>query len=62
MLKFISGMTEAVAKTAIGLPVSVAADLLTLGGDLTDKKGNQSYTGDMVDSIGKSIEEASDDQ
>lgn len=57
MFKFISGVAGAVVKTTIGLPVSAAADVATLGGDITNKRGNQSYTGDMLDSIGDSLDE-----
>lgn len=54
MFGFIKGLTETVIKTAVGLPVAAAADILTAGGELTDKPG-QTYTGDMLDSIDNSL-------
>ena len=59
MLGFITGLTETVVKTAVGLPVTIVADVATMGGVLTDKKG-QSYTGDMIDSINDSLEDMTD--
>lgn len=56
MLGFIKGFTETVVKTAVGLPVVIIADVATLGGELTDKKG-QTYSGDMLDSINDSLNE-----
>ena len=60
MLKLLKGLTETVVKTAT-LPVTIAADVVTLGGVETDKKGDQTYTGDMLDSIGRSLEEMTDE-
>lgn len=56
MLNFITGLTKTVVKTAVGLPITAAADVLTLGGSLSDKRG-QSYSDDMVDSINRSLKE-----
>ena len=61
MLGFISGLTKTVVKTAVGLPVAIVADTVTFGGLITDKKGHQSYSGDMLDSINDSLEEMTDD-
>lgn len=60
MLNFITGMTKAVVKTAVGLPVAVVADVITLGGLATDKRGDRPYTGDMLKSIGESLDEMTD--
>lgn len=57
MFGILKGLTEAVVKTAV-LPVTVVADVVTLGGLVNDKKG--SYTGEMLDSIGRSIEDMSE--
>ena len=62
MLKLLGNLTSAVVKTTVGLPVSIVADTLTLGGVLTDKKGEKMYSGDMIDSIGKSIERIAKDE
>lgn len=37
MFGFISDLTKVVVKTVLVLPVAVAADVLTLGGELTDR-------------------------
>lgn len=55
------GILESVAKAAIGvvtLPVSVAADVITLGGALTDKE--QPYTAKSVSDVVKNLEKAVD--
>tara|TARA_R110000782_G_scaffold145038_1_gene237833 strand:- start:1 stop:183 length:183 start_codon:yes stop_codon:yes gene_type:complete len=60
MFNLIAGLTETVVKTAVGVPITIAADIATLGGEMSDKRGSQSYTGDMVDSINKSLKKMSD--
>lgn len=60
MFNFVKGLTGAVVKTAVDLPVAMAADIITIGGNLTDKCGDRLYTGDMMKSIGDSIEEMTD--
>ena len=57
MFDFVKGLTGTVVKTAVGLPAAAAADVITLGGVLTDKRGDGIYTGDMLKSIGESVEE-----
>lgn len=59
-MKFITGAIGATVKTVVGVPVSLAADVLTLGGVITDKKGITTYTGDMLKSINESLEEMTD--
>lgn len=54
MFGLLTGLVETVVKTAVVLPVSVVADVVTLGGELSDKRG-QSYSGDAIDGITKSI-------
>lgn len=58
MFGLLKGLAEVVVKTAV-LPVTVVADAVTLGGELNDKRS--SYTGEMLGSIGKSIESMSED-
>lgn len=60
MFGLITGLVETVVKTAVALPVAVVADVITLGGELSDKRG-QSYSGDAVDSITRSIKKMSED-
>lgn len=59
MLGFVTGLTKAVAKTVVGIPVAVVMDVVTLGGDLTNK--SQSYTGKMVDGISDAVDEMAED-
>lgn len=53
------GFLEDVAKAAVGvvtLPVSVAADVITMGGALTDK--NEPYTVKNVEDVVKNLTNA----
>jgi hypothetical protein len=59
MFGLIKGLVGAVVKTAVVLPVSIVADVATLGGELTDRR--KPYTSDALKGIGKSIQEISDD-
>lgn len=54
MFNILKGLTGVVVKTAC-LPVTIAADVVTLGGLAADK--DRPYTGDMLKSIGDSIDE-----
>jgi hypothetical protein len=54
MFGLLEGLVETVVKVAVALPVAVVADVVTLGGELSDKRG-QSYSGDAIDGITKSI-------
>lgn len=58
MFNLLKGLTETVIKTTV-LPVTIVADVVTFGGELSNKRN--SYTGELLNSIGKSIEEMSDD-
>lgn len=55
MFGFLEGLVETAVKTTVGLPVAIVADIVTVGGELTDKVGHQCYTGDMLDSIDTSL-------
>jgi len=59
MFKLLNGLVGAAVKTAVVLPVSVIADVATLGGELTDR--HKPYTSDALKGIGKSLKEMSDD-
>lgn len=53
------GMFESLAKAALGVvtvPVALVADVVTLGGALTDK--DQPYTADAASDIVKNLEDA----
>ena len=55
------GILKDLTKTAIGvvtLPLDIAADVLTLGGSLTDK--DSPYTAEKISDIMKNIENAVD--
>jgi hypothetical protein len=58
MLNFLTKTVTAVTKVAVGLPIAVVADIATLGGTLTDKR--QSFSGDVLDSAQKDLEESLD--
>lgn len=60
MFGLLSGLVKTVVKTAVVLPVSIAADVVTIGGELTDKRG-RTYTGDAIQGISKSLKEMSDE-
>jgi hypothetical protein len=52
-----SKLTKLVINTAL-LPVDVVADIVTLGGELTD---SNSYTGKRIEKIGDTIDELDED-
>ncbi len=55
------GMLGSLAKAAVGvatLPVTVAADIITLGGTMTDK--DKPYTADAAEKILKNLKDAAD--
>lgn len=55
------GMLESLAKAAVGVvvtPVAVVADVVTLGGTLTDKR--EPYTAKAVSDIVKNLSDATD--
>lgn len=54
------GLLKTVVNTVVTLPVSVVADVVTLGGELTDKRG-RTYTGDAIKGIERGLKEMSDD-
>lgn len=60
MFKLLGDIVGVAAKTAVGLPVAVAADIVTIGGNLTDKRG-RSHTGDMLKGIETSIKNIAQD-
>lgn len=49
-------LSKAVVGAVVEVPISVAADAITLGGSLTDKK--QPYTATAVEKIVKNVQEA----
>lgn len=53
------GMLESIAKAALAVvtvPVSVAADVATLGGSLTDRK--ETYTGEALSDLIENLKRA----
>lgn len=53
------GMLESLAKAAaavVTVPIAVAADVVTMGGALTDK--NQPYTADAVSDLVENLKDA----
>jgi hypothetical protein len=51
-----SNLTKAVVGIVIETPVSIAADIVTMGGVLTDK--DKSYTGTALKKVVKNVSEA----
>lgn len=61
MFGLVSGLVKVAVKTAVVLPVAVVMDVATFGGDLSDKRTSQSYSGDVIDSINNDFREICDD-
>ena len=57
MFGLLKGLTKAVVGV-VTLPIDVAADVITLGGVMTDK--NETYTGRKLGKIMDGIDEATD--
>ena len=57
-MRLFDSLLGVVVKTSM-LPVTIAADVATAGGALTDKEGT--YTGDMIKGIEDSLKKVSDD-
>lgn len=57
MLKFFTGLAKATVRVAV-TPVAVVADVLTLGGELTDK--GETYTGENLRKAKENFDEATD--
>ena len=54
------GLLKTVVNTVVALPVAVVADVITLGGELTDKRG-RTHTGDAIKGIENGLKEMSED-
>lgn len=52
-------LLKVVTKVAVGLPLAIAADVVTLGGTLNNKVGT--HTGDMIDGISETIEDIAEE-
>lgn len=57
MFKMLGNLTKAVVGVAVELPVAVVADVVTLGGSLTDTQ-KRPYTTDAVSNIVKNVKDA----
>jgi hypothetical protein len=44
----------------VTVPVAVVADVVTLGGTLTDKRSDSTYTGDTLSKVWDNLEKATD--
>lgn len=58
MFNFLVKTATAVTKVAVGLPIAVVADVVTLGGELADKR--QSFSGDVLDSVAEDLKDSLD--
>jgi hypothetical protein len=56
MFGILSNLAKAVVGVAVETPLAVAADVVTLGGTLTDKK--ETYTETAVKNVYKNVEKA----
>jgi hypothetical protein len=56
MFGILSNLTKAVVGVVVETPLAVAADVVTLGGVLTDKK--ETYTETAVKNVYKNVEKA----
>lgn len=56
MLGSIFSLTKAVVGVVVETPIAIAADVITLGGSLTDKQ--RPYTAEAVSKVVKNVQEA----
>jgi hypothetical protein len=61
MFDILSNLTKAAVGLVVRTPLAVAADVITLGGTLTDKNqcGGETYTASALKDVVKNIEKAS---
>ena len=59
MFKFLADVVDVAAKTVV-TGVAGVADVATLGGELTDKKGKSTYTEDALDNLGNALDDLID--
>ena len=48
------------ASAVVDVPVSAAADIVTMGGVLNDKKGGGTYTGDAAERFVQNVKDIAD--
>jgi hypothetical protein len=58
MFGLLEGLTKAVVGVVVETPIAVAADVITMGGALTDKK--EPYTATALKGVMKNVENATD--
>ena len=58
MFRILGDLTKAVVGVVVETPIAVAADMLTLGGSLTDK--DEPYTATSLKNVMRNIEHATD--
>lgn len=59
MFGILKSTVKAVA-AVVDLPVAVVADVVTLGGEINDKKGGGTYTSDAVSRFVQNVEDIAD--
>jgi hypothetical protein len=59
MFNVLKGIASVAVKT-VALPVTLAADVVTLGGSLNRHPSEGTYTGDLLGSMGRDIEDMSE--
>ena len=58
MFGMLANLTKAAVGVVVETPIAVAADVLTLGGSLTDKR--EPYTATAVKTVMENVEKATD--
>lgn len=59
MIKMLSGLTKATVGVVVETPLSIAADLATLGGSITDR--DEPYTATALKKVVKNVQESTEE-
>lgn len=59
MFKMLSGLTKAAVGVAVETPLSLAADIITLGGAITER--DEPYTATAVKKVVKNVQESTEE-
>lgn len=58
MIKMLSGLTKAAVGVVVETPVAIAADLVTLGGSITER--DEPYTATAAKKVVKNVQESTE--
>ncbi len=59
MIKMLSGLTKAAVGVVVETPVAIVADLVTLGGSITER--DEPYTTTAVKKVVKNVQESTEE-